>query len=116
MSILCAVVLRYFIQTHTTPPASSLPRMAVEDHIATTNWLQLPLQRAYCGRLCCTNTASLCATELLLMGGIFAEPRGELLSARHPDLRCLSTLGVGSEVDSDVRRGVLDQDASCELW
>lgn len=43
------------------------------------------------------------AAELLLLGGIFAEAGGEQLSARDPDLRCLSTPGVGSEVDSDVR-------------
>ncbi len=40
------------------------------------------------------------------MGGIFAEAGGEPRSARNPDLRCLSTLGVGSEVDSDVREAV----------
>lgn len=49
------------------------------------------------------------------MGGIFAEARGEPLSARDPNLRCLSTLGVGSEVVSDVRGVVLIWDASHEI-
>lgn len=39
-----------------------------------------------------------CSSHTLLQScGTFAEPRGE------PDLRCLSTSGVGSEVDPDVR-------------
>lgn len=49
------------------------------------------------------------------MGGIFAEAGGEPLAARDPDLRCLSTSGVGSEVDSDVREVVLLRDASHEI-
>ncbi len=49
------------------------------------------------------------------MGGIFAEAGGEPLSPRDPDLRCLSTLGVGSEVDSDVRVAVFLHDASHEI-
>lgn len=64
---------------------------------------------------CYTNTAFRYAAELLVVGGIFAEPRGEALSARDPDLRCLSTSGVGSEVDFDVREAVLLRDASCEI-
>lgn len=59
--------------------------------------------------------AFLDAAELPAMGGIFAEAGGEPLSARDPDLRCLSTLGVGSEVDSDVREVVWLRDASHEI-
>lgn len=43
------------------------------------------------------------AAELLGKGGVFGEAGGEPLSARVPDLRCLSTLGVGFEVHSDVK-------------
>lgn len=42
-----------------------------------------------------------------MLGGIFAGSRGELSPARDPDLRCLSALGVGSEVGSDVRGAAL---------
>lgn len=64
---------------------------------------------------CYINTALLCAAELPVTGGIFAEAGGEPLSARDPDLRCLSTLGVGSEADSHVTEVVLLRDASHEI-
>lgn len=84
--------------------STPLAHMAVRGHVA--NWQQLLVQTAHCGRLRYINTSFLRAAELLLMGGIFAEAGGEQLSARDPDLRCLSTLGVGAEVDSDVREVV----------
>lgn len=87
--------------------------LAVRDHVS--NWLQLLIQTPHCGWLYNSQTSFLNSAELLEDKGVFAEARGELLSARDPDLWRLSTSGVGSEVDSDVRWAVLLWNASHKL-